>query len=76
MSPIEAVSHFGTQVRLAEALGISQSSVSEWVDRGHIPWPRQFQIQHVSGGALKADAKDPCPPKMRGKKRLREAEAA
>lgn len=55
MSPSQAISHFGTQVRLARALGICQSSVAEWVARGRIPYLRQFQIQYVTNGELAAD---------------------
>jgi len=59
MSPKQAIDHFGTQVALAAALGITQSSVAEWLQKGRIPWPRQFQIQHVTRNELKADRTDP-----------------
>lgn len=59
MTPQEAIAFFGSQVALAEALGIKQPSVAEWVRNGAIPWPRQFQIQHVSNGGLVAEPVDP-----------------
>ncbi len=61
MSPSEAISYFGTQVKLAERLGIKQGSVGDWVANGYIPWPRQFQIQVATGGELLADETDPAP---------------
>lgn len=52
MTRDEAVKHFGSQQRLAQALGIKQASVSLW---GEAPPPiRQLQIESVTGGALRA----------------------
>lgn len=59
MTPQEAIAYFGSQVALAKALDMKQPSIAEWVKQGVIPWPRQFQVQHVTGGALKADTVDP-----------------
>ncbi len=50
----ELIEHFGTQTATAQALGIHQSSVSEWQQKG-IPVPRQYQIQVLTGGKLQAD---------------------
>lgn len=52
----QIISHFGTQQRAADALGLSQSSVAEWKKNG-IPEGRQFQIQVITEGALMADPK-------------------
>lgn len=49
----QVVAHFGTQEKAAEALGVTQGSVSAW--RDGIPPLRQYQIQLVTGGVLKAD---------------------
>lgn len=49
------ISHFGTQQKAAAALGINQSSVAAW-RRSGIPLPRQYQIEVVSGGALKVSS--------------------
>lgn len=54
MNFTDLISHFGTQERAAAALGINQSSVAGWKRNG-IPLPRQFQIEVISGAALKAD---------------------
>lgn len=53
MRKSEAVSYFGTQKKLADALGIQQGSVSGWDDL--IPMARAIQIERVTGGRLKAD---------------------
>lgn len=44
----DAIALFGTQEKLAEALGCAQSSVAEWKpDR--IPLQRALQIQAIKG---------------------------
>jgi transcriptional repressor of cell division inhibition gene dicB len=50
----DAVSHFGTQQKLADALGIKQGSISSW-DRELIPLARALQIEKLTRGVLKAD---------------------
>jgi DNA-binding transcriptional regulator YdaS (Cro superfamily) len=51
----QAIEHFGSQSALARALGIEPPSVAEWKANGRIPPLRQFQIESVTGGKLKAD---------------------
>lgn len=53
MTKDQAVRHFGTQVLLAKALGLSQGSISLWGE--HPPALRQLQIEAMTGGALKAE---------------------
>lgn len=54
MTTHEAVSHYGTQQKLAEALGIKQASVSGW---GDFPPPiRQIQLQRITRNKLKAES--------------------
>jgi hypothetical protein len=55
MKKTDAINHFGTQVALAAALGVDQSTISKsW---GEFPPPlRQLQIEALTGGALKADS--------------------
>lgn len=56
MTPEDVIRHFGgTQMKAAEALNLYQSSVSEWVQNGRVPWLRQLHIEKVTGGALKAE---------------------
>lgn len=58
MNTAQAVAHFGSKKKLAEALGISPSAVTLWADT--IPTLRQFQIQMLTSGDLKAEA-EPAP---------------
>jgi DNA-binding transcriptional regulator YdaS (Cro superfamily) len=53
MTKDEAIAAFGTQVKLAEVLGMSQGSVSLWGT--HPPPLRQLQIEAVTGGKLRAE---------------------
>jgi DNA-binding transcriptional regulator YdaS (Cro superfamily) len=56
MTPKDVVEHFGgTQVKAAAALGISQASVSEWFQIGYVPLGRQYELQVLTGGRLRAD---------------------
>lgn len=48
----DAVQHFGSQQKLAEALGVKQPSVARWPEV--LPPLRQLQIENVTNGALKA----------------------
>ncbi len=54
MNTNQAVSHFGSKKKLADALSISPSAVTLW--GGVIPKLRQFQIQTLTAGVLEADA--------------------
>ena len=45
---------YKTQQKAAEALGISQPTISGWKRNG-IPELRQFQIQAITRGRLKAE---------------------
>ncbi|WP_406568202.1 Cro/CI family transcriptional regulator [Aeromonas caviae] len=53
MKTESAVKHFGSKAALADALGIKRSAVSQWGDT--IPQGRAYQIEVLTGGALKAD---------------------
>jgi DNA-binding transcriptional regulator YdaS (Cro superfamily) len=50
----QAIKHFGSQVALADALGVQQPAVSMWKTRGKIPHLQQIRIEHLTQGALKA----------------------
>lgn len=62
MTLYEASRYFGSQAKLARALGIKPPSVCLWRDR--IPAERQKQIEKLTGGELKADVVSdvPCVP--------------
>ncbi len=49
----EAIEHFGTQVTLAEALGIQQPAVSLWGKV--IPDKYQYQLEIITAGRLLVD---------------------
>ena len=55
MTRDDAIKHFGTVKDLASALGISHQAVYDWGDE--IPEGRQWQIQALSKGKLKVDAR-------------------
>ncbi|MFG0453603.1 Cro/CI family transcriptional regulator [Shewanella sp. YQ_9] len=48
-----AIAHFKTATALANALGISKSSVSQWGE--HVPPLRAYQLERITNGQLKAD---------------------
>lgn len=55
MKRSEAIAHYGGNASaLARALGIDQSSIYSWKD-GEIPIGRQYQLELLTKGALKAD---------------------
>jgi len=49
--------HFGTQSDIARALRTSAQVVSAWKKNG-IPVGRQYEIQVLTGGKLRADQPD------------------
>ena len=50
----ELMDLYGTQTKAGDALGVAQTTVADWKKFG-IPLPRQYQIQVLTGGVLKAD---------------------
>lgn len=48
----DAIAFFGSATKLAEALGITKQAVSKWGER--VPEPRDYQIEVISRGAVKA----------------------
>lgn len=55
MTKSEAVTHFGSVKKLADALGLrSVQAVYQWPEDG-IPVGRQYQIQALTKGKLKAN---------------------
>jgi transcriptional repressor of cell division inhibition gene dicB len=53
MTTHEAIKHYTTQTKLANALGIKQGSVSGWGE--YPPALRQLQLQRITNGKLKAE---------------------
>lgn len=54
MKKSEIIEHFGGIQETADALGIRYQSVREWKENA-VPEGRQFQIQVMTNGKLKAD---------------------
>ena len=55
MTFTQVLKYFGTQVDVAEALGVTQPTISNWKSRGRIPKLQQLRIEHLTRGKLKAD---------------------
>lgn len=52
----QLIKHFGSQVQAADAIGVTQPTLSNWKKRGSIPHLQQLRIEHVTKGRLKAAA--------------------
>jgi len=55
MTVNQVLDHFGGINKTAKALGISYQAVRQWVDKGEVPEGREWQIQALTKGKLKAD---------------------
>lgn len=55
MKTNDAAAFFGSKKKLAEALLINPSAVTQWGD--YVPESRQYQIQVLTKGKLKASTK-------------------
>ncbi|ALU63132.1 Cro/Cl family transcriptional regulator [Pseudomonas syringae pv. lapsa] len=54
MTKIQAIKHFGSVSALAKALKVTYEAVRQW---DGVPELRQYQIERITGGALKAEQK-------------------
>ena len=57
MKTQDVADFFGSKKKLADALGIRPSAVTQWGEK--IPESRQYQIQVLSKGKFKASPKTP-----------------
>lgn len=56
MKPTDVIAALGgTQEATAKALGVTQGAVSQWVQAGRVPLLRQYQIETLTHGALRAE---------------------
>jgi DNA-binding transcriptional regulator YdaS (Cro superfamily) len=55
MTPEDLQKQFGTQLNIARALGVSAPSVSLWFSNKRVPLLRQYQVEKMTRGRLKAD---------------------
>lgn len=53
MLTIDAVKHFRTKSALARALGLTKGAITFWGDV--VPRGRAFELQVLTGGALRVD---------------------
>lgn len=53
MTTADVIQHYGTQQKVADALGIRQGSVGGWGK--YPPVLRQLQLQRITNGRLKAE---------------------
>lgn len=59
MKPHDVIAAFGgTQASAARALGVTQGAISQWVVAGRVPILRQYQIEALTQGALRAERDD------------------
>lgn len=49
----DAIRHFGSKAALARALGIRQPSIYDWGEL--VPMGRAYELQDLTGGALRVD---------------------
>ena len=54
MTYADLIKHFGSQAEISRALKLAQPSVWQWQHDG-VPEQRQYQIEVLTDGALKAD---------------------
>lgn len=50
----KVIGHFGSATKLACALGVNRSAVSQWVDEGFLPPYRAVQVERLTSGLFKA----------------------
>lgn len=49
------IKHFGSQVAVAQALGVAQPTISMWKARGRVPPLQQLRLQELTDGQLRAE---------------------
>lgn len=52
MKKSQAIGYFGSVSALAQSLGVTYEAVRQWDE---VPELRQYQLEHLTGGILKAD---------------------
>jgi hypothetical protein len=55
MKPQELIEHFGSDIKVAAAIGVSQQAVRNWKEADSIPRLTQFAIQAITKNKLMAD---------------------
>lgn len=57
MTPQEVVQHYGTQIKAAAEIGVTEQSIKNWVKAEKMPRIYQLAVQTLTKGKLKADDK-------------------
>ena len=70
MKKSQAIAYFGSVSALAGSLGVTYEAVRQW---GEVPELRQYQLEHLTGGALKADHLPTTSQKLRDQDRYKKA---
>lgn len=55
MTPNQVIEHFDGIPKAAKALGITYQAIQQWILKGEVPEGRQYQIELLTNGQLKAD---------------------
>lgn len=55
MTPKQVITHYGTQLEAADAIGVSKQAISLWKQKKKIPLEYQLEFEIQSSGALLAD---------------------
>lgn len=53
MKTRDAIKHFGSQTKLAQALNITKGAVSQWGE--NVPAHRALELEKLTGGALRTE---------------------
>jgi len=51
---MDLIKHFGTQGKLARAVGVTPSAISQWVRRNKIPADHAIAIERKTDGKFRA----------------------
>jgi len=52
----DVIDYYGGIAPAAKVLGISYQAVNQWVEKGHVPEGRQWQLQSITDGDLKVES--------------------
>ena len=55
----EVVKWFGNLNKACIALNIAPQNMTQWREKGYIPYKQQFRLAHLTEGALMPDDEDP-----------------
>ena len=55
MKTQDAIDYYKTKSALAKAVGLTRGAITHWSNDGFVPMGRAYQLQLLTGGALKVD---------------------